>query len=278
VLTNETNLSRLRLAISFHFHRLRRESTNYSLFKHRQVVGQIVSQHQSGTHWLKYMMANALSHQHCLPPPKYNHANDFIGGPKDPIIYPDLPRLISSHSIPPLTAPLLVKFNQVKLPKYVLLVRDIRASLVSNYRKWKERYSVDFNEFLLGDPAGKKYNSDLWWSIRFLNAWGHLNTVYSENMLTVHYESLIENTEMELNRVSNFLKLRLSAEAISFGVQSASKSAMTLSADPERPKGEVNQGELNYFEWYAPADRALFTARCLKYLKFDFNYDYRKWP
>ena len=56
--------------------------------------------HQSGTHWLKFMLANALSYQYGSPPPAYNHANDIIGGPRDAIVYPQLPRLISSHSMP----------------------------------------------------------------------------------------------------------------------------------------------------------------------------------
>ena len=277
VSTIEQKPNKLGIALRFNYHRLRHELTNYSLVKSRDVDGQIVSQHQSGTHWLKFMLANALSHQYGLPPPQYNHANDFIGGPKDAIVHPNIPRLISSHSIPPIAAAYLVNSGKLNLPKYVLLVRDIRASLVSNFRKWENRYAVSFSEFLRGDPSGRKYNSDLWWSIRFLNAWHRLSHVPASEILTVRYESLQQELSLQLNAVNDFLDLKLSVEAITAGIESASKTEMKSRADPERPKGEVHESVVDPFEWFNSSDRAFLTNQCDKFLRFDFGYDYRHW-
>ena len=144
---------------------------NFSLFRSRGAVGQIISMHQSGTHWLKFMLASALADQFSIPLPKYNHANDIIGGPRDIIVYPQIPRLIASHTIP---SPFFYSIlsQTLNLPKYVLLIRDIRFSLTSNYRKWRDHYNVNFSVYLEGDPTGKEYNSDIWWTFRFLNCWG----------------------------------------------------------------------------------------------------------
>ena len=261
----------------FSWHRWRREATNFSLFKSRHADGQIVSQHQSGTHWLKFMLANALSHHYALPAPQYNHANDFIGGPKDEVVYPALPRLLSSHSIPPLITPWLIKGGMFRLPKYIVLVRDIRASLVSNYRKWTDRYGVSFSTFLRGDPAGHLYNSDIWWSIRFLNAWGRLHEVAAENILIIHYESLLSEPFTQLSSINHFFGLSLSDEAIQAGIAAGNKTNMLAKADPERPSGEVHAQSTSVPDWFDEEDKRFFSYYCKKLLKYDFGYNYQTW-
>ena len=223
------------------------------------------------------MLANALSHHYALPAPQYNHANDFIGGPKDKIVYPALPRLRSSHSIPPLITPWLLKSGTIRLPKYIVLVRDIRASLVSNYRKWTERYGVSFSVFLRGDPAGRQYNSDIWWSIRFLNAWGRLQAMAPEGILVIHYEDLLSDAYSQLCRLNEFIGLSLSEEAIRAGISAGSKSAMLSKADPERPSGEVHAEGTAVADWFDDEDKRFFSLACRKLLKFDFGYDYQSW-
>ena len=275
--SDDNFIPRVTTTVRFHWHRVRREVSNFSLYKSRHVDAHIVSQHQSGTHWLKYMVANALSCQYDLPKPAYNHANDFIGGPKDPIIYAELPHLISSHSIPPLFTPLLTKLGVLRLPKYILLVRDIRASLVSNYRKWSERYGVSFSTFLTGDPAGRLYNSDLWWSIRFLNAWGKLYANLADQMLVVRYEDLRVNTAKELEKINRFAALALTEEAIHTGIAAGSKTQMLSKADPQRPPGEVHADSTEVSAWFNASDRRFFMYYCAKLLRYDFGYDYRDW-
>ena len=271
------SLSKPNLVACYHWHRWRRESTNFSLFKSRRAFAQIVSQHQSGTHWLKTMLANALSYQYDLPAPQYNHANDYIGGPKDAIVYPQIPRLISSHSIPPLVTPMLVTMRVLNLPKYIVLVRDIRASLVSNYRKWQQRYRVNFSVFLRGDPAGRRYNSDIWWSIRFLNAWGKYHLAIPRKTLIVRYEDLQSDPMSQIERLSEFVGLALSNEAIKSGIVAGDKARMLAKADPERPPGEVHAENTQVLDWFNDSDKRFVSHYCRKLLKFDFGYNYQVW-
>ena len=165
----------LALKCNFFYHCLRRDISNYSLIKNRNHAGILISMHQSGTHWLKHMLASAITHELGLPPPKFIHANDIIGGVKDPRVYPQVPRLVMSHSIPPMILKSEFFRRLIKLPRHVLLVRDCRASLVSNYDKWKETYNCNFSEYLRGDMKGHRFNNDIWWCIRYYNAWGPID-------------------------------------------------------------------------------------------------------
>ncbi|MEM7467574.1 MAG: sulfotransferase domain-containing protein [Pseudomonadota bacterium] len=236
-----------------------------------------MSQHQAGTHWLKYMLANALSDHYALPPPEFNHANDIIGGPKDEVVHQHIPRIISSHSIPPIVAAQLVRHKLLHLPQYILLVRDIRASLVSNYRKWQARYELNFSDFLRGDPAGHRFNSDIWWSIRFVNAWGKMLRAHEGKIIVVHYEKLLVNPHAELSRINTFLALPLTADNIQTGINAATKQEMIAKADPERPPGEVNKETVDVFSWFDSDDRRFFENHCNRFLKTTFNYDYGVW-
>ena len=84
------------------------------------------------------------------------------------------------------------------LPKYLVLVRDLRASLASNYVKWRQRYAVDFSTYVRGDVRGRAYNSDLWWTLRFLNAWGDAAARAPHNVMVLRYEDLQAATATEL--------------------------------------------------------------------------------
>ena len=195
--------------------------------------------HQSGTHWLKFMLANAMAYQFGTPPPEFNHANDIIGGPRDAQVYPQLPRLVSSHTVPHYIATLAAVHRHFRLPPYVLLLRDMRVALVSNYHKWRDRYGIPFAEFLSGDPSGAVFNSDIWWAIRFLNGWGDVYANAAPRIVVVKYEDLVVDAAAELRRVAAHFNLALSPAAIAAGVDASSKSAMHDKHDPARPPGAV---------------------------------------
>lgn len=233
--------------------------------------------HQSGTHWLKFMLANALSHQYGTPPPEYDHANDIIGGPKDPPRYPQLPRLISSHSIPhPLLRSRAVH-RMLELPPYVLLIRDIRATLVSNFAKWHDTYRIDFSEYLLGDPHGRRFNSDVWWALRFLNAWGAVRSRKPERVAVVRYEDLARDPAGQLSQVAAAFDLELSAQAVEHGVAVSSKAHMQAKDDPQRPPGAVRADDPDPLAAFSAADRRNFERICAQCLRHDFGYDYTTW-
>jgi len=261
----------------FRLNAWRRNLGNFSLIKHRHCDGHLLSMHQSGTHWLKFMLANALSHQYGTPPPQYNHANDIIGGPGTEPSYKQLPRLFSSHTI---AHPLLGKryFHRLlRLPPYVLLVRDIRATLISNYTKWRESYGTSFSEYLLGDPGGRRYNSDIWWALRFLNSWGEVRRNVPERVVTVHYEDLSRDPEKELNRIAAAFSLTISSAAVAHGVAVSGKEHMQTKNDPERPPGAVNMSDTELSQEFTADDRRIFELICAKCLRSHFGYDYAIW-
>lgn len=235
--------------------------------------------HQSGTHWLKHMLAAAIAARHELPPPRYSHANDIIGGVHDAIPPARGPRLVSSHSIPHLLVASRRFRKLVRLPPYVVLVRDMRGSLVANYEKWKAHYACSFGEFLRGDVSGRRFNNDLWWCIRFCNAWGRVASRFPEQTLVVRYEDLQADALRELGRINDFWELDLGSAALALGVSESGKDAMATKRDPDTPGGVnvVRRDDRPAREWFSPADREFLAATCRVLLRHDFGYDYRRW-
>jgi hypothetical protein len=233
--------------------------------------------HQSGTHWLKFMLASAMAEHYGILTPKYNHANDIIGGAKDEHRYKHLPELRSTHTIAPLLLRNRLAVSLAKLPPCVVLVRDIRMSLVSNYHKWQDRYAVSFSEYLRGDPSGRRYNSDLWWCIRFLNAWTAMEAVAAGRVRIVRYETLLDDPHTLLDQIAQHFGISLSAPSIDVGVNAASKSSMVKLADPARPAGEINQSNDNPLSAFSRSDREFLRTRCAAYLDNALGYDYSLW-
>lgn len=268
------------MSLRFHYHCLRRDISNFSLLRHRDYTGFLVSMHQSGTHWLKHMLAVAIAVRHGLPPPRYSHANDIIGGVHDSHVCATGPRLVSSHSIPHLLVGSSLTRRCMRLPPYVVLVRDLRASLVANYEKWKEHYGCSFSEFLRGDMGGKRFNNDLWWCIRFCNAWGRIARRFPDTTLVVRYEDLRQDALRELLRIDTFWKLELGAAALARGVEESSKDKMAAKRDPDTPGGVtvVRRDSRPAAAWFDADDREFLAGACRKLLRHDFGYDYDRPP
>ncbi len=261
----------------FLYHCLRRDLTNFSLLRHRAFAGFMVSMHQSGTHWLKHMLASALTHKHGLPPPCYDHANEIIGGPREKRLHARLPRLASSHSIPhPLLGSSLVR-GALKFPPYVVLVRDLRAVLVAGYEKWKAHYDCDFSTFLRGDVGGHRFDSDIWWCIRFYNAWGRLAARFPAATLVVKYESLRGDTLAGLEGINRFWALGLTQAELEHGIKASSKAKMAQKRDPNTPLGltVVREDPRPAQEWFDSEDERFLEQTCRAWLKYDFGYGYR---
>jgi sulfotransferase family protein len=262
---------------AFLYHSLRRDISNFSLIKHRAFDGFLISMHQSGTHWLKHMLATALTHKYELPPPQYIHANDVIAGPKDPLSNVLLPHIVSTHSIPHILLGSSLFRRLVKLPPYVILVRDIRASLVSNFEKWKEHYACDFETYLHGDISGRRFNNDIWWCLRFCNKWGELAKKFPDGTLIVKYEDLKSSPLQELQRINSFWQLDLTEDLLSYAISESSKEKMALKKDPDTPFGVtvVRKNKQPFMEWYDNDQSNYFSNVCDEFLNFDFGYDYR---
>ena len=264
------------MKFSYFYHSLRRDISNFSLIRRRDFDGFLISMHQSGTHWLKHMLATALTRKYDLPPPQYIHANDVIAGPKNPRCYQQLPHLVSAHSIPHSLLNSRAFRQLVNLPPYVVLVRDIRATLVSNFEKWKTQYACDFDEYLKGDISGHRFNNDIWWCIRFCNKWGKLVERFPENTLLIRYEDIKSSPLHELQRVNQYWNLDLSEELLNYAIEESSKEKMARKKDPDTPFGVtvVREDKTPFMERFEPSQLDYFNKTCDAFLKYDFGYDY----
>ena len=268
------------MSLRFYYHSLRRDVSNFSLLRHRDYTGFLISMHQSGTHWLKHMLAIAIAMRHDLPPPRYSHANDVIGGVRDVRVQQRGPVLVSSHSIPHMLVAARGLRRLMRLPPYVVLVRDMRNSLVANYEKWNLHYACSFSEFLRGDMSGKRFNNDLWWCIRFCNAWGRIAQRFPEQTLVVRYEDLQTDALRELKRIDDFWRLDLGLAPLTRGVSESSKDKMAAKRDPETPAGVtvVRDDKRAASDWFGAEDRKFFSSRCHALLRHNLGYDYGRWP
>lgn len=235
--------------------------------------------HQSGTHWLKHMLACAITRELGLQPPQYSYAGDIIGGAKNPMVYPGIPSFGHSHTIPgPLMkSTILRKF--FRFPRYVLLVRNIRAMLVSHYEKYEPEYNCKFSEYLRGDISNQRFDSDIWWCIRFQNAWGPVMEKYPEEFIVIKYEDLTADALSQLQVINSFLRLNLSQESLQYGVNESTKEKMIVKPKKAPRKIEnkriavrINSNQTETV--FSAEDNVFFNNICKVYLKYNFGYDY----
>ncbi len=266
---------------AFHRHCLRRDISNFALLKHRHFDGFLITMQHSGTHWLKYMLSSALALQLDLPPPRFVHndsSNDFIGHPRHLRLYPQAPRLASTHSVPHVLFDSRLLRLGLHLPPYVVLVRDLRAALVSNYEKWKERYGVTFKEYLRGDPRGRRYIFDLWGGLHFLNRWARVRRRFPGATLEVRYEDLQARPQALLTNIFAHFQITMESRHIAAAVAAGSKQNMAAKLDPHSPvRNIIRDDERPPTSWYDGEDRDYFDMVLARCLVDDHGYDWR-WP
>lgn len=255
-----------------------RDYTNFSLFHHRHLDGHLVSMHQSGSNWVKHLLAMVLAKEFGLPEPDNIHDNRIVTHPNSPTPYAGIPKLAQSHNIPsPLLAP-LAQAGMIKLPPVILLVRDMRNVLESHYAKLASLYRVPFSEFLRAEPASKRYDKDIWWDIRFLNCWHALLQRVPQRICLVRYETLRASPLEEMRRILGFVGLSaVSDETIRYAIEASSKEAMKAkdkSADGYEVVRISSEAPLSR---YSEEDKAYFKEICARYLHHDFGYRYQDW-
>lgn len=255
---------------------LRRDLSNLSLLRRRGFDGHIVSMHQSGTHWLKYLLAMVICRSFDVPEPEHIADNSVVGHPQS-IPEHAGPIIVHSHSIP---SPLVhsTPFRQlVTYPRYVVLVRDIRATLVSHYEKWKRRYGISFAEYLRGDVTGRRFDKDIWWDIRFINAWSSVMCRLPDATLLVHYEALKRKPDIGLAQICEFFSIPVDREIIEQALAASSKKHMSAKERPDEELRVVRVASKHPFESYAQDDRRFVTQMCSRYLRDPLGYDYADW-
>ena len=266
--------------LKFRVHGVNRHATNLALLKYYDFQGFLITGQHSGTHWIKWMLSHALAHRYGVEPPRYfnnDSSNDLIGHPKHERIHPHLPRIASSHSIPPYALDWGWLRTIRRPPPYAVVVRDIRDVLISNYEKWRTDYGVPFSRYVPGDPRGKAFVCDVWWYVRFLNRWGEIARRHPRQTLVLRYEDFRKDPLENLGRLARHFRLDLSDSDLLAGVAVGSKEYMMGRQDPQITERPIRPDG---------AEGARFSARDLEVLagilernlKHDFGYRYCSAP
>jgi hypothetical protein len=260
----------------FGAHCLNRHTANLSILKYFDFQGFLITGQHSGTHWIKWMLSHALAHRYGVEPPRYfNNAssNELIGHPKHPRQHPHLPRIASSHAIPPYALQWAWLRRLRSPPPYAVVVRDVRDVLVSNYEKWRQDYVVPFSRYVEGDPRGKAYICDAWWYVRFMNRWGEIARRHPDQTLVLRYEDFRRDPLENLRLLADHFGLDLSDADLEAGIAVGSKDVMARHQDPnvdEKPVRPDGAGSTRF----SPADLAALGAILDRHLRHDFGYAY----
>ncbi|MBL8850933.1 MAG: sulfotransferase domain-containing protein [Planctomycetaceae bacterium] len=250
-----------------------------SVFWHRHAYGHIVTGQQSGSHWINNLLAHVVSAEFKIPPLRHIDDRLIIGHPRVPQPYPHIPQLIWTHHAP---SPLVHAGPMRRLfefPKYVLLLRDIRASLVGQYEKHRQDTTLTFSEYLRDHRVfGRQFKWDLDKRIVFFNAWGRVGERLPGQVCTVHYENMRRDTAGELERFWRFLELPITDPGVfQQAAVACSKEEMSRQEPRVRTHNLVRQDERDPVEWFSDDDRAYFSTRCDRLLKHRFGYSFDDW-
>jgi hypothetical protein len=263
---------------------LRQDLPSLTLLKprNRRVHGHIITMHQSGSHWLNFMLASGMCRAWGVPPPQHIADRSIVGRPQDSIVHAGIPRIVQSHEVPsPLVhaAPLP---RLLRFPQYVLLLRDVRAAMVSQYEKKKhmEPFQLSFSEYLRNRRImGNEIRRDIWHRMRLLNAWDRdIGRLPPGRVLIVHYEDMKRDAPRELQRVWDFFSFPAqSSRFFEECVAASTKGRMAQQEQPGANMKVVRESERHPFEWFSADDRAFFTATVRRHLRHWFGYDYNDW-
>ncbi len=177
----------------------------------------------------------------------------------------------------------------LKLPKFLILVRDPRDILVSAFEKAKGPYldnvmnsqtPVDFSQFLRADMDLKKPFADIWSIILFFNAWGALQHKPAEQYQFMTYENVKENTLEAFKSICNFIGIEgINDRIIHRAIENSSRQKMKkkLNPDEEQAEKSVNLRVRNFKDWYNDEDQKFVNDIFSKYLKYNFGYTLNDW-
>lgn len=250
--------------------------TNFSVLRHGAFDGMLVTSKNSGTHWLKYMLAVALAETYCIAPPQYfseNAVRPYIGWPKDKPVYPQLPRLAFSHTIPHRLADWSWARGMAGLPSYVLAVRHPMSVLASHHAKWEYDIKVDWLTYLEGDPAGARYRCDIYWLARFWNRWGQVMARQDGGILVVHYEDTLKDPRRILEAVDRHWNLKLTSAAIDAAIQAGTKDAMAKKVDPAAEPNVLQNRKTSLTELFSGEALEIYRRKVGELFRHDLGYD-----
>jgi len=248
---------------------------NPTVVRRRAFEGHVTSPKQSGTHWVKYLLSLVLAELYDLPEPEHIRSNAIVGHPKAPPRYPGIPRIVTSHNHAHYLMRAPWAFRLLKLPRFVVLVRDVRAILVSNYEKWNGDYRVDFATYLRGDVRGKAFVTDIWEIMRFFNSWGPVAAAHTDAVIIQRYEDILADPEAAFARICRHLGIAGATDAVlARAIARSSREEMAKRPDPSEDHADkvVNVAARDPESRFDAEARAFLRETCRRNLHYDFGY------
>ncbi len=250
--------------------------TNFSVLQHGAFDGFLVTSKNSGTHWMMYMLAVALADTYEIPRPAYyseNALRPYLGFPTDKPVFPQLPRLARSHTIPHHLAGWGWSRRLLRLPPYVLGIRHPMDILASHYNKWAYDIQVSWLEYLKGDPAGRQYRCDLYWLARFWNRWGDIHAAYPGSILIQRYEDTQRDARAALQAIAAHWGIELSPAAIEAALIAGTKEEMAKKKDPDGEPNVLQMRKQSVEEMFTGEAMEIYADRARGLFRHDLGYD-----
>lgn len=255
--------------------------SNFSVLRHGKFDGFLVTSKNSGTHWVKYMLAIALAETYNVPRPKYfseDAVRPYIGWPKDTATFDELPRLAFSHTIPHRLMDWGWARNLAGVPPYVLCIRHPMSILASHYAKWAYDIQVDWETYLRGDPSGKRYRCDLFWLARFWNRWGEVMKRDPARFHVARYEETKLDPRSQLHLIAGHWNLSLSQNSIQEALLAGTKEAMAEKVDPDAEPNVLQNRKTDIRDLFNGAAMDIYQQMAGDLFRFDLGYDLLAFP
>lgn len=268
------------------YERTKRDLFNFSMARHTDCQGYIVSMKHSGTHWLRFLVSLVISKTYDLPMPQNIESEDYICMPQSQSRYSGIPRLVASHQIPSPILTLPVIRNTFAFPDCVLLVRDPRLSLVACYHKHKHEHGLSFSDFLhvrqdllFKQTRKRKFVNDIWWLIRFINSWSRMIELHGPKITLIRYEALRENTLENLTESLRRLALPIPGnDILNWCIEESSKENMAKKEKQEGHRQVVRADDPNPLTIFSEADKRFFLEAFERNCRSTLGYDlYSGW-
>lgn len=236
--------------------------------------GFLISGHNSGTHWLRFMLSAAIAEHLGLPKPVYSsgpQSDVYIGHARHRRRFPQAPRIGSSHHMPSRLVALLGALRIVRLAPVVLLVRDIPDSLISYFFKWRETKQLGPLDAYVARPPSAR-GVDLWWFIRFFNRWGALKRVFPEAVMVVRYEDVERDPELWVRRIWAHWGVDLRDADVAAAMAVSSRAVVAARLDPDYGEDVAPDRKARRAVQYGPRGAELLKRRLMQHLRHDFGY------
>jgi hypothetical protein len=164
----------------------------------------LVSYPRSGNTWVRFLIANVIKPENFVI--DFHNIQEYVpelGRNNDVISRLTPPRVIKSHAL-----------YQPSFPKVIYLVRDGRDVYVSYYyyRLKLLKDGTAFSDFLRREDH---YPSS--WD-KHIQSW-HEASLDQSNILFIRYEDLLEDAEIELSRMMDFVGIEVSREIINKAIE-----------------------------------------------------------